>query len=83
MDNIKFKDLDSLEFLEDGDVIEITRKELINFAKDKCCTVVLAFMDKCETMAKENWCDSQIEMLERVFEKVLKGEPYAQQPEEE
>lgn len=41
------------------------------------------FIVQCGTMAEENWCPSQVDMLERLFGAVLKGVPYAEwEPDE-
>lgn len=38
--------------------------------------LLATFIVQCGTMAEENWCPSQVDMLERLFGAVLKGVPY-------
>ena len=37
---------------------------------------IAAWCSDCIEMAKENWCQSQVEMLERLFHAVGTGKPY-------
>lgn len=38
--------------------------------------LIQIYIDECMKVAKENWCDSQVEMLERLLECVRKGCEY-------
>lgn len=40
--------------------------------------LLATFIVQCGKMAEENWCPSQIDMLERLFGAVLHGVPYAE-----
>ena len=44
----------------------------------KADSTLLSFICDCGNMAEENWCPSQVDMLERLFGAVLKGVPYAE-----
>lgn len=71
------------EELRDNQKIIITKAELIEAAKEQAVDAVGLFIKQCGEMAEANWCPEQVDMLERLFDKVLKGEPYADKPEEE
>lgn len=72
-----------LEDLKDDQKIVITKAELLETAKEMATNAVGLFIKQCGEMAEANWCPEQVNMLERLFDKVLKGEPYAEAPEEE
>ena len=59
----------------------------LRFTKEEFIEIVaynaMILYENLLEMAKENWCESQVEDLERLFEEVISGQPYAQQPEEE
>lgn len=61
----------------------MTKDELLETAKETATDAVGLFIKQCGEMAEANWCPEQVNMLERLFSKVLKGEPYAEAPEEE
>ena len=43
---------------------------------DKMSGLVGEFINQCAAMAEENWCPSQVDMLERLFGAVLRGCKY-------
>ena len=43
---------------------------------EKAGGLLASFIGQCVSMAEENWCPSQVDMLERLFGAVLKGVPY-------
>lgn len=69
--------------LKDSQKINITKAELIETASELTADAVGRFIKQCGEMAQANWCPEHVDMLERLFDKVLKGEPYAEAPEEE
>lgn len=69
--------------LNDSQKIIITKAELIETASELTADAVGRFIMQCGEMAEANWCSEHVDMLERLFDKVLKGEPYADKPEEE
>jgi len=72
-----------IEDLKDDQKIVMTKAELLETAKEQAVDAVGFFIKQCGEMAEANWCPEQVDMLERLFDKVLKGEPYAEAPEEE
>ena len=72
-----------LEKLKDNQKIIITKAELLRMAREQAVDAVGIFIKQCGEMAQANWCPEHVDMLERLFDKVLKGEPYADKPEEE
>lgn len=72
-----------LEDLKDDQKIVMTKAELLETAKEQAVDAVGQFIKQCGEMAEANWCPEHVDMLERLFNKVLKGEPYAEAPEEE
>lgn len=69
--------------LPDDQELTLTKKELEDCAKEKAVDVVYYFVNQCKEMAEANWCPEQVEMLIKLFNAVLKREPYAPEPEEE
>ena len=69
--------------MSDNQKMIITKAELLEMASEHAVDAVQEFIRQCGEMAEANWCPSQVEMLERLFKKVLAGEPYAPEPEEE
>lgn len=69
--------------LKDSQKIIITKAELQDMANERAVEVLGQFINKCGEMAEANWCPDHVEMLERLFDKVLHNEPYADKPEEE
>lgn len=65
-----------LEELKDNQEIIITKAELLGIAKEQAVDVVGLFIKQCGEMAEANWAPKHVDMLEHLFEKVLKGEPY-------
>ena len=63
--------------LKDDQKIVITKAELIETAKEQAVDAVGLFIKQCGEMAEANWCPEHVDMLERLFDKVLKGKPYA------
>ena len=55
-------------------------KDTMDFKEDymheRMGDAVGQFIIECGEMAEENWCDSQIEMLRRLFGAVLEGTDY-------
>lgn len=72
-----------LEDLKDDQKIVITKAQLLEMSKEMTTNAVGLFIKQCGEMAEANWCPEQVNMLERLFDKVLKGEPYAEAPEED
>ena len=72
-----------LEKLKDNQKIIITKAELLRMAREQAVDAVGIFIKQCGEMAQANCCPEHVDMLERLFDKVLKGEPYADKPEEE
>lgn len=72
-----------LEDLKDDQKIVITKAQLLEMTKETATDAVSLFITQCGEMAEANWCPEQVNMLERLFDKVLKGEPYAEAPEED
>ena len=72
-----------IEDLKDDQKIVMTKAELLETAKEQAVDAVGFFIKQCGEMAEANWCPEQVDMLERLFDKVLKGEPYAEASEEE
>lgn len=71
------------EELRDNQKIIITKAELIETVHEEAVGAVGHFIKQCGEMAEANWCPEHVDMLERLFDKVLKGEQYAEAPEEE
>lgn len=71
------------EELRDNQKIIITKAELLETVHEEGADAVGQFIKQCGEMAEANWCPEHVEMLERLFDKVLKGEQYAEAPEEE
>ena len=69
--------------LKDSQKIIITKGELLETAKEQAGDVLGQFINECGKMAEANWCPDHVAMLERLFDKVLHNEPYADKPEEE
>lgn len=67
----------------DNQKIVITKAELLETAKEQAGDVLGQFINQCGEMAEANWCPDHVAMLERLFDKVLHNEPYADKPEEE
>lgn len=57
------------------------KEEILDLCVDTAIDVVSFFIEECEDMAEANWCPSQVQMLQRLFNAVLNNEPYAEQPE--
>lgn len=66
-----------LEDVKDNQEIIMTKAELIETAKEQAVDAVGLFIKQCGEMAEANWCPEHVDMLERLFDKVLKGKPYA------
>lgn len=75
--------LRKLAELKDSQKIIITKAELIELANEQAVDILGKFINKCGKMAEANWCPDHVEMLDRLFHKVLHNEPYADKPEEE
>lgn len=73
----------TFEDVKDDQVIKVTKKQLIGVMAKSQVEGVTDFVKKCAEMAADNWCPAQVEMLERLFDSVLTGKPYAEPPEEE
>lgn len=71
------------EELRDNQKIIITKAELLETVHEEAADAVGQFIKQCGEMAEANWCPEHVDMLERLFNKVLKGEQYAEAPEEE
>ena len=71
------------EELRDNQKIIITKAELLETVPEEAADAVGQFIKQCGEMAEANWCPEHVDMLERLFNKVLKGEQYAEAPEEE
>lgn len=69
--------------LKDSQKIIISKAELLETANEKAVDALGQFINKCGEMAEANWCPDHVAMLERLFDKVLRNEPYADKPEEE
>lgn len=69
--------------LKDSQKIIITKAELQEIANEQAVDILGQFINKCGEMAEANWCPDHVEMLDRLFHKVLHNEPYADKPEEE
>lgn len=69
--------------LKDSQKIIISKAELIETANEQAVDALGQFINKCGEMAEANWCPDHVAMLERLFDKVLHNEPYADKPEEE
>lgn len=69
--------------LADDTELKMTKKEFEDRLKGFSTNAVFKFTCDCADMAEANWCPSQVENLERLFNAVLKGEPYAEPFEEE
>lgn len=70
------------EELKDNHEIIITKAELIETVHEEAADAVGQFIKQCGEMAEANWCPEHVDMLQRLFDKVLKGEQYAEVPEE-
>ena len=71
------------EELRDNQKIIITKAELLETVHEEAADAVGQFIKQCGEMAEANWCPDHVAMLERLFDKVLHNEPYADKPEEE
>lgn len=71
------------EELRDNQKIIITKAELLETVHEEAADAVGQFIKQCGEMAEANWCPEHVDMLEHLFDKVLKGEPYAEAPKEE
>ena len=69
--------------LPDDQEITLTKQELIEYASEQTVNGVGEFINQCGEMAEANWCPAMVEDLVKLFNCVLKGEPYAPEPEEE
>lgn len=74
---LKFEDV------KDDQQLIITKRELLEDCSEFATNAVEEFINQCGEMAEANWCSGQVEMLIKLFNAVLKGEPYAPEPEEE
>lgn len=72
-----------LEDVKDDQQLIITKRELLENYSEFATNAIGEFINQCGEMAEANWCSSQTEMLQRLFNAVLRGEPYAPKPEEE
>jgi len=59
----------------------VNKEEILKLCAEASVDAVSFFINQCCEMAEANWCPSQVEMLKRLFNAVLKNEPYAEQPE--
>lgn len=69
--------------LKDSQKIIITKSELQEMVNEQAVDILAQFINECGKMAEANWCQEHVDMLERLFDKVLHNEPYADKPEEE
>lgn len=77
------KELIKFEDVEDDAQIKMNKTQLIKIITQANVEGVTKFVNNCAAMAADNWCPAQVEMLERLFDAVLTGKPYAPGPEEE
>ncbi|MCQ2087953.1 MAG: hypothetical protein MJZ37_07855 [Bacilli bacterium] len=75
----EIKDNERCEFVCGADI----KKCIDNIGADApemisglCITMLHDFMKDCRKMAQENWCPSQVEMLDRLFEAVSLDKKY-------
>jgi hypothetical protein len=57
------------------------KEDILKLCAEESVGAISLFINQCCEMAEANWCPSQVEMLKRLFNAVLKNEPYAEQPE--
>lgn len=69
--------------MSDKQKMIITKEELIEFAAKYSCNALDEFIKQCGEMAEANLCECECKDINRLFNAVLKGEPYAPEPEEE
>lgn len=69
--------------MSDNQKMVITKKQLIDMCSEQSVDAVSEFIKQCGEVAEANWCPAHVDMLERLFNAVLKGEQYAPEPEEE
>ena len=53
------------------------KEEILELCAQAATDAVNLFIKQCGEMAEANWCPSQVEMLQRLFNAVLNNEPYA------
>ena len=51
-------------------------KEEIGTATEMCIWMLHDFMTDCRKMAEDNWCPSQVDMLDRLFKAVSMNKKY-------
>lgn len=71
--NTKLIKLEKLKKLKDNQEIITTKAELLGMANEQAASAVGYFIKQCGEMAEANWCPEHVDMLERLFDKVLKG----------
>lgn len=72
-----------VEDMSDNQKMIITKKQLIDMCTEQSVDAVGEFIKQCGEMAEANWCPAMVDDLQRLFNAVLKQEPYAPEPEEE
>lgn len=75
--------LRKLAELKDSQKIIITKAALTKLVNEQATDILANFINECGEKAEANWCQEHVDMLERLFDKVLHNEPYADKPEEE
>ena len=69
--------------MSDKQKMIITKEKLLEFATEYACNAVYEFIKECGEMAETHLCEWECKDINRLFNSVLNGEPYAPEPEEE
>lgn len=73
--------------MQDFDLVNMPDNESITITKagliELLATSNLCFIEDCMKMATENLVEAEVRDLQRLFDKVTSGEPFADPPEEE
>lgn len=69
--------------MSDKQKMIITKEKLLEYATEYACNALEEFIKQCGEMAEAHLCEGECKDINRLFNAVLKGEPYAPEPEEE
>lgn len=70
-----------LEDLGAKQIFLANKEVILELCAEASVDAVSLFIKQCGEMAEANWCPSHVEMLNSLFNAVIKNEPYAEQPE--
>jgi len=58
------------------------KEEILELCANASVDAVSLFIKQCGEMAEANWCPSQVQMIQRLFNAVLNQKPYDKTEEE-